>query len=148
MITVIQRVSKAKVIIDNKVYSQIEKGIVILLGICQNDTEKDVVKLVEKIVNLRIMADNQDRMNLSLKDANCQVLVVSQFTLCSNLKSGRRPDFNKVMAPKPAWHLYDLFAKQLQFHLRTVATGSFGARMAVELINDGPVTFILDSNQI
>ena len=102
MISVIQRVTRAVVRIDDKVFSRVDRGLVILLGIYQDDTENDVVKLVTKIVNLRIMADDQDKMNLSLKDANCQALVVSQFTLCSSLKTGRRPDFVKAMTPKPA----------------------------------------------
>jgi len=148
MISLIQRVSKAKVIINNKIYSGISKGYVILLGIFENDNETDIKKLVDKIVNLRIIQDKENKMNLSIKNINGQILVVSQFTLCSDISKGRRPSFISAKKPNEAEKLYDLFIKQLKENNIEVKTGKFGKYMETQIFNDGPVTIILDSKKI
>ncbi len=148
MIALIQRVSKSEVVIQDKPYSQIKKGYVILLGAFADDGEKDVKKLVEKIVNLRIMSDEQGRMNKSILDAKGEVLVVSQFTLSADLSGGRRPSFIKAMKPKEAEKLYELFVKILEEKGLNVKTGKFGQYMKVQISNDGPVTIIADSKKI
>ena len=148
MITVIQRVRKASVTIDNTLYSSIANGLLILLGVGSNDTENDVKWMVQKISNLRIFSDPEGKMNLSLKDINGEVLVVSQFTLFANTKKGNRPSFTEAARPDLAIPLYESFIQNLQENLgKPVKTGQFGADMKVELLNDGPVTIILDSKQ-
>ena len=145
MITIIQRVSKAKVIIKGKQYSSIGAGYVILLGIFEDDTEQDVNKLVDKIVGLRIMSDNNDKMNLSIMDVKGEILVVSQFTLCADVSGGRRPSFIKAKKPEEAEKLYKLFVEKLKQAGLNVKTGKFGEYMEVQIFNDGPVTIILNS---
>ena len=148
MIAVIQRVRKASVTIDNTLYSSIANGLLILLGVGSNDTENDVKWMVQKISNLRIFSDPEGKMNLSLKDINGEVLVVSQFTLFANTKKGNRPSFTEAARPDLAIPLYESFIQNLQENLgKPVKTGQFGADMKVELLNDGPVTIILDSKQ-
>ncbi|MFH1827399.1 MAG: D-aminoacyl-tRNA deacylase [bacterium] len=148
MISLIQRVTKAKVNIKEKEYSSIGKGYVILLGIFYDDTEHDVDRLVEKIVNIRIMSDSKDKMNLSIKDIKGETLLVSQFTLCADTSGGRRPSFTKAKKPQEAEKLYELFASKLKKNSVNIKTGSFGDYMEVQIFNDGPVTIILDSKKI
>lgn len=148
MIAVVQRVNKGKVSIDNKTFSEIGKGYIILLGILKEDTDKEVRKLVEKIVNLRIMSDNKGKMNLSISDVKGEILVVSQFTLASDLTFGRRPSFIKAKEPKEAERLYNLFVEKVKNKEVRVKTGKFGEYMQVEIQNDGPVTIILNTLEI
>lgn len=148
MITIIQRVTKAKVLINDKEYSSIKQGSVILLGIFKEDVESDIDKLVDKIINLRIMPDENGKMNKSIIDTKGEILLVSQFTLCTNLKGGRRPDFFPAKEPKEAERLYDLFTEKLKQKGIPVKTGRFAAYMEVRIFNSGPVTIILDSKKI
>jgi len=148
MRVVIQRVKRASVTIDNQTESSIGKGILILLGIEDSDNQQDIEWLGNKIVNLRIFDDETGVMNLSLKDINAEILVVSQFTLFASTKKGNRPSYIRASKPDIAIPLYDRFCKYLEELInKTVKTGIFGADMQVELINDGPVTIIIDSNQ-
>lgn len=146
MISVIQRVKKASVIVENKTFSKIDKGYAILVGFCQEDNEKIVEKMAEKIANLRIMADDKGKMNLNLSQTKGEILLVSQFTLCADT-SQRRPSFIKAMKEDEAKKLYHFLIKKLQEKNLVVKTGKFGCYMEVEIINDGPVTIILDSNE-
>jgi len=148
MIALIQRVTKGSVTKDEEVISHIEKGYVILLGIFEDDTEQDVDKLINKISNLRIMSDENDKLNLSIKDVNGKILLVSQFTLCADLSFGRRPSFIKAKKPEAARKLYELTIKKLINEGIDVQKGSFGQYMQVEIINDGPVTIIVDSEKL
>jgi D-tyrosyl-tRNA(Tyr) deacylase len=148
MIATIQRVTETKVMINDKTYSEISNGYLILLGIYKEDSEFDIDKLVEKIINLRVMADEEGKMNKSIIDTKGEIMVVSQFTLCANLKGGRRPDFFPAMPPVEAEKLYNLFIKKLKAHNLQIKSGQFAAHMKIELTNDGPVTFILDSKNI
>lgn len=148
MVALIQRVSAGKVLIEDKVFSQIGKGYVILLGIFKEDTEEDVHKLSEKISTLRIMSDEDNKMNLSISDIKGELLVVSQFTLVADLTYGRRPSFIKAKKPEEAEKLYKLFVENLEGKGIPVKTGKFGAYMTIELSNDGPVTIIADSKEL
>ena len=145
MNVLIQRVKSASVRIDGKIFSSIEQGILSLVGIEKGDTESQVDKLASKIVNLRIFSDEQGKMNKSLLDINGQMLIVSQFTLCGDCKKGTRPSFDKSEEPKRAEELYELFIKKVSNTGIKTATGKFAAMMDVELINDGPVTFMLEA---
>jgi D-tyrosyl-tRNA(Tyr) deacylase len=149
MKAVIQRVSRGSVSIGGKEITQIRSGYLILLGVCEGDTEKDSDLLAEKIVHLRLMSDPQGKINLSIKDVNGEILVVSQFTLCADIKGGRRPSFIHAAKPDIAKAFYLTFVKQLQLlGIQTVVTGEFGAHMEVELVNDGPVTIIVDTKEL
>ncbi len=148
MIAVIQRVSKSSVKVEDKVIGEISKGLNILLGVQKDDTTKDVKKLVNKIVNLRIFSDENDKMNLSLLDINAQVLVISQFTLSGNVKKGRRPSFENSAEPKIAEELYEEFISEIANMNIYTQKGVFGAKMDVLIQNDGPVTFVLNSNNL
>lgn len=146
MKTVVQRVSKASVTIENKKVASIGKGLLVLLGIVEEDTREDIQWLSNKISNLRIFGDEQDVMNLSLKDVDGDVIIVSQFTLHSNTKKGNRPSYIKAAKPDVAIPLYEAFITRMEIDLgKKVQTGSFGADMKVELLNDGPVTIIIDT---
>ncbi len=145
MIAVIQRVKSAQVSIDQTITGQIKKGFVVLLGVVKNDQKKDLDYLVDKISKLRIMSDDNQKMNLNLKDVNGQILVISQFTLCADTKKGNRPSFIKAADSKTGEKYYHQFIKALISKGFNVATGQFGAYMDVSLINSGPVTIILDS---
>lgn len=146
MKVIIQRVSKASVAIDKKIVSQIDQGLLILLGIAEEDTLKNIKWLTNKIVNLRIFNDEDERMNVSLKDINGEAIVVSQFTLMAETKKGTRPSYIKAAKPEIAIPLYESFILQLEKDLeKKVGAGVFGADMKVELINDGPVTICLES---
>tara|TARA_B100000925_G_C21904977_1_gene428856 strand:- start:418 stop:870 length:453 start_codon:yes stop_codon:yes gene_type:complete len=146
MRVVIQCVSEASVRIDGQIYSQIQKGLLIFLGVEHSDTEKDVEWISKKIVNLRIFSDENNQMNKSVIDIKGQLLVVSQFTLHSKTKKGNRPSFIKAARPEFAKPLYEAFLKRLSVHSQSlVLTGKFGANMQVNLCNDGPITLIIDS---
>jgi len=146
MKVVIQRVTEASVTIDKSIKSKIEKGLLILLGIEDADTKEDIDWLSSKIVNLRIFNDNNEIMNLSVKDVAGEILVVSQFTLQASTKKGNRPSYIKAAKPEIAVPIYEAFVKQLQTETgKEIKTGTFGADMKVTLINDGPVTIIIDS---
>jgi len=146
MKAVIQRVSKASVTIEGDLVANINSGLLILLGIVEQDTKDDIDWLVNKISNCRIFNDDNQVMNRSLIDINGEALVVSQFTLHASTKKGNRPSYIKAAKPDIAIPLYEAFVKQIQSVLsKTVQTGQFGADMKVELLNDGPVTIIMDS---
>jgi D-tyrosyl-tRNA(Tyr) deacylase len=146
MRAVIQRVSKASVTIDNKIYSQIENGLLVLVGIEDADAADDIEWLSGKIVNLRVFNDDNGVMNVSVKDINGDILAVSQFTLHASTKKGNRPSYIKASKPEFAIPMYEKFIQQLSNDLgKTVGTGVFGADMKVELLNDGPVTIVIDT---
>ena len=146
MRAVIQRVSKASVKIDNKIYSQIENGLLVLVGIEDADADEDIEWLSGKIVNLRIFNDDNGVMNVSVKDINGDILAVSQFTLHASTKKGNRPSYIKASKPEFAIPMYEKFIQQLSNDLgKTISTGVFGADMKVELLNDGPVTIVIDT---
>ena len=146
MRAVIQRVSSASVTIEGKIKSSIEKGLLVLLGIEDADTNEDIEWLSGKITRLRIFGDETGAMNLSVADVNGEILLISQFTLHANTKKGNRPSFLKAAKPPTAIPLYEQFITQLEKDLKkTIQTGEFGADMKVNLINDGPVTIVIDS---
>ena len=146
MRVVVQRVERASVEIDNKLYSSIEKGLLVLLGIEDEDREKDIDYLCKKISKLRIFDDENGVMNLSVKDINGEILLVSQFTLHASTKKGNRPTYIRASKPDYAIPLYMKFISELEKETeREIKTGEFGADMKVELINDGPVTIIIDT---
>ena len=147
MKAVIQRVSKASVHVEGKVVGRIESGLLVLLGVAKDDGEIDGRYLVEKIRTLRIFSDAQGKMNRSLVDIGGSVLLVSQFTLLGSTANGRRPSFDEAAAPDEAKRLYEQVATDLRGQGTPVETGVFAAHMQVELLNDGPVTFVLDSRQ-
>ncbi len=147
MIAVIQRVARASVTIDSQTSGCIDTGLVILLGVASGDTENDVKFLVDKIAGLRIFPDEAGKMNISLKDVGGAALVISQFTLCGDWRKGRRPSFINAAKPDEGERLYDIFCEMLRKTGIPVETGKFGAMMDVSLINEGPVTFVLDSKQ-
>lgn len=143
---VIQRVSQASVSVDSKMVANIQKGLLVLVGIEETDTKEDVDWLCQKIANLRIFGDENEVMNLSVKDIGGEVIVVSQFTLHAMTKKGNRPSYIKAAKPEIAIPLYDSFVTQLETELgKKIQTGVFGADMKVALVNDGPVTMIIDS---
>jgi len=144
MRTVIQRVKEAKVEVDRKIVGQIKQGILVFFGCHKDDKENLLDYLVDKIINMRIFSDENDKMNLSLKDIKGEILVVSQFTLLADTKKGRRPSFINSMDPKKAKEFYEKFISKLKMHIKNVSTGIFGAKMQIFLVNDGPVTFVLD----
>lgn len=149
MIAVIQRTySKAEARVNNKVVGKISKGLVILLGINKGDNEKDAEILANKIINLRIFNDENEKMNRSLLDINGEALIISQFTLSGNCKKGRRPGFDNAKNPKGAKELYQYF-HQIFLDIDIITeTGEFGAMMEIDFINHGPVTFILNSKEL
>jgi D-tyrosyl-tRNA(Tyr) deacylase len=145
---VIQRVSEASVTIDGQVKDQIGAGLLLLLGIEGSDSEEDIDYLCNKLILLRIFGDEQGRMNLSVQDTKGEIMVISQFTLFAQTQKGNRPSFIRAARPEQAIPLYERFIEQLQLlSARRVACGTFGADMKVALINDGPVTILLDSRQ-
>ncbi len=149
MRALIQRVLSGKVTINQKIIGEIEKGYVILLGVREGDSEREAEVLAEKTVNLRIMSDVNDKMNLSVEDTEGGILVVSQFTLYADCKGGRRPSFIKAAKPELAKNLYLHFVVQLRkLGVKKVQTGEFGAYMLLEIVNDGPVTIMLDSDDL
>lgn len=148
MTAVIQRVIKASVEINNLEDRSIAEGIVILLGAHKDDTEKDITYLVNKIIDLRIFNDKNDKMNCSLLDIHGSALIISQFTLCGDINKGRRPSFLNAADPNKGKNLYNNFVKLFKAKGLNVKTGEFGAHMDVNLINNGPVTFVLDTKNI
>jgi D-aminoacyl-tRNA deacylase len=145
LIAVIQRVSEASVTISNKEVSRISNGLLILLGIEEADNDEDIDWLTKKVANLRIFSDEEGKMNLSLLDIGGEVLVVSQFTLHALTKKGNRPSYIRAASPDVAIPLYEAFVKKMESFGRPVLTGEFGADMQVGLVNDGPVTIIIDT---
>ncbi len=148
MRAVIQRVSRAKVSVENNVVGEIDRGILVLLGVVDGDSETNAVYLLEKTINLRIFEDAEDKMNLSLLDIKGDLLVVSQFTLYGDARKGRRPSFIKAAAPVEANRLYEFFVSEARKQIAKVETGKFQAMMDVELAGDGPVTILLDSEKL
>jgi len=148
MRAVVQRVTRASVTVDSKIIGEIGNGLVVLLGVARDDTKLDAAYLAEKIVALRIFDDDEGKMNLSLTDRNGGLLIVSQFTLYGDVRRGLRPSWIDTAAPAVAEPLYDFFVRQARTMIGDVATGSFRAMMQVELVNDGPVTILLDSRKL
>ena len=148
MRAVIQRVTRAKVTIDGDIVGQIQRGLVVLLGIATDDQHADADYLAQKIVALRILDDLEGKMNVSLKDVGGGLLVVSQFTLYGDVRRGLRPSWSDAAPPEIAEPLYEYFVQRCRELVESVATGSFRKMMAVELVNDGPVTLLLDSRKL
>lgn len=142
---VIQRVRNAKVDVNKKTIGEIGEGFLVLLGVGLNDNKENADYLFNKLINLRVFSDENDKMNLSIKDINGEILVVSQFTLYADCKKGNRPSFTLAASPDKANEIYDYFVEQLKKTGLNVQTGSFGANMEVSLLNDGPVTIILEN---
>ena len=147
MTAVIQRVTEASVTVDGKTVSRIDSGLMLLLGVVRGDTEAEAKKLADKIVHLRIFADDAGKMNRSLIDSGGELLVVSQFTLSASVKKGRRPSFDNAAAPEDAKRLYEYFIT-LASETVHVRHGVFGADMKVALVNNGPVTFVVDTDTL
>lgn len=147
MRAVIQRVSRAKVTVENEIVGEIGQGLLILLGVSINDSEKETSYLLEKVLNLRIFEDAEAKMNLSLLEVSGELLVVSQFTLYGDIRKGRRPSFIQAAPPEKANQLYKFFVTNARKQIANVQTGRFQAMMNVELVNDGPVTILLDSDR-
>lgn len=145
MRTVVQRVETSHVKINRKIVSEIGRGLLVLLGVEENDTQKDADYLIEKIINLRIFEDEDGRMNISVKDIDGELMVVSQFTLLADCRKGRRPSFADAARPEKASELYEYFIRQASRSGIRVRSGEFGAMMDVSLVNQGPVTLIIDS---
>ena len=146
MRVVLQRVSKANVVVDNNLVSEINTGLLILAGVEDSDSDEDIEWLAKKVVQLRIFNDNEGKMNLSVNDLSGDILLVSQFTLHASTKKGNRPSYIRASKPAHAIEIIDRFKKEIQSQLNgTVKTGIFGADMKVELLNDGPVTIVIDS---
>ncbi len=142
---VLQRVKQASVMVDEKLVSEIEEGLVVLLGATIGDTEEKAKFLADKCVNLRIFEDQEGKMNLSALDVKAELLVVSQFTLYGDTAKGRRPSFTQALEPQEAERLYQKFIEYLKSYSLTVKSGVFGAKMMVNISNNGPVTFILEN---
>lgn len=147
MRAVVQRVSRARVTVDGEVAGRIERGLLVLLGVAVDDSQDDVIDMARKVAGLRVFEDGDGRMNLSLADAGGAVLVVSQFTLLGDCRKGRRPSFVRAARPARAEELYRSFVAELAGRGIAVATGRFQEQMDVELVNDGPVTLLLDSRK-
>ena len=147
MRAVVQRVASSRVNVDENITGEIERGLLVLLGVTHEDSSADVDYLLEKIVNLRIFEDENEKMNLSLKDINGELLVVSQFTLYGDCRKGRRPNFTNAAKPDLANELYEEFIEKASKQNIKVGTGKFGANMMVELTNEGPVTILIDSER-
>ena len=148
MRAVVQRVTRASVTVDGKIVGEIGSGLVVLLGIARDDTKLDAAYLAEKISALRIFNDEAGKMNLSVKELKGALLIISQFTLYGDVRRGLRPSWIDAAAPEVAGPLYDFFVRQASTLVERVATGSFRAMMQVELVNDGPVTILLDSKKL
>ena len=147
MRAVVQRVSSSKVTVDGEVTGEINKGLLVLLGVTHEDTSKDVDYIIDKVLNLRIFEDENEKMNLSLKDVGGELLVVSQFTLYGDCRKGRRPSFSSAARPEVATKLYEEFIEKARKEGIVTKTGQVGAHMMVDLTNDGPVTILLESNR-
>ncbi|MGL6106514.1 D-aminoacyl-tRNA deacylase [Romboutsia sp.] len=147
MRAVVQRVSSSKVTVEERVTGEIGQGLLVLLGVTHEDTSKDVDYMIDKILNLRIFEDENEKMNLSLKDVGGELLVVSQFTLYGDCRKGRRPSFSDAARPEVAVPLYEEFVERAKKEGVVVGTGEFGAHMMVDIANNGPVTMLLDSSK-
>ena len=147
MRAVVQRVTRAKVTVENEIIGEIQNGLVVLLGVARTDSEVDAEYLAAKVLALRIFDDEDGKMNLSVKDAQGGLLIVSQFTLYGDVRRGLRPSWSDAAAPEVAEPLYDYFVESSRKLLERVETGSFRKMMQVELVNDGPVTILLDSRR-
>ncbi|MBO0524435.1 D-tyrosyl-tRNA(Tyr) deacylase [Clostridium botulinum] len=147
MRAVVQRVIYSKVEVDGKVIGSIGKGLNVLLGISREDTEEDIKYLKEKIINLRIFEDENEKLNKSLLDIGGDIIIVSQFTLYGDCRKGRRPSFVEALGGEEAYILYNKFVESIKKEVNNVATGEFGADMKVYIENDGPVTILLDSKK-
>ena len=147
MRAVVQRVSSSKVTVEGNITGEINKGLLVLLGVTHEDTSKDVDYIIDKTLNLRIFEDEDEKMNLSLKDIGGELLVVSQFTLYGDCRKGRRPSFSTAAKPEHAISLYEEFVEKAKAEGLKVGTGQFRAHMMVDLTNDGPVTILLDSSK-
>ena len=145
MKVVLQVVKQAEVKVENKTVGKINKGLLLFFATAQEDKADKIDNFVKKIINLRIFTDQNDKLNLSLKDIKGEVLVVSQFTLYGDCSEGRRPSFIKAQRPNEAKELYNLFVEEMKKEMPVVETGIFGAKMEVALVNDGPITFIVDA---
>jgi len=148
MKAVVQRVVTSKVSIKGKTVAEIKNGLNILLGVCEGDTQEDAEILADKIVNLRCFEDKEGKMNLSLLDEGAEILSIPQFTLCADCSSGRRPGFDEAADPDIAQELYEYFNSRLEQKVEKIETGKFGSYMNVDIENDGPVTFILNSKKL
>jgi D-tyrosyl-tRNA(Tyr) deacylase len=148
MRAVLQRVRRASVTVEGETVGEIGQGLVVLLGVARDDAEQDALYLVEKIINLRIFEDDEGRMNLSLLETEGALLVVSQFTLYGDTRRGRRPSWIEAAEPERAESLYEFFISEARRSIPVVATGSFRRMMDVELVNNGPVTILLDSRKL
>ncbi|NNE98828.1 MAG: D-tyrosyl-tRNA(Tyr) deacylase [Pyrinomonadaceae bacterium] len=147
MRAVVQRVSSASVSVDGETIGKMGRGILLLLGIAETDSESDASYMLEKTLNLRIFEDTEGKMNLSLKETSGELLVVSQFTLLGDVRKGRRPSFIKAAAPEKANEIYEFFVSEAEKQVKNVSTGKFQAMMNVALVNDGPVTILVDSDK-
>ena len=145
---VIQRVNHAKCTIDGNITGNIEKGLCVLIGIAETDTKEIADKMIKKLINMRIFADENDKTNLSINDVDGKLLLISQFTLYANCKKGNRPSFIEAGAPDKANQLYEYIIEESKKSVSVVQTGRFGAEMEVSLINDGPFTILLDSEML
>lgn len=148
MRAVVQRVKTASVTVKEQIIGRIDQGLLVFLGISPDDTSQDIAYLCDKIVNLRVFDDDQGLMNLSALDIGGSILVVSQFTLYGDCRKGRRPSYSKAARPKQAKELYEEFIRAVMAHDLPVASGEFQAMMDIHLINDGPVTLLLDSQKL
>ncbi len=148
MKAVLQRVERASVSVDGEVISSINKGFLVLLGISGSDTEEIGDKIADKLCRLRIFEDENGKTNLSLADVGGELLIISQFTLYADIKKGNRPSFVKAGGPEMANNLYEYFMKRCKTHVNRVEGGRFGAHMKLDLINDGPFTLVIDSDEI
>jgi D-tyrosyl-tRNA(Tyr) deacylase len=147
MRAVVQRVSSSCVKVEGEVVGEIGKGLMVLLGISKGDNIEDVMYTKDKLLNLRIFEDSEEKMNLSLRDVNGELLIVSQFTLYGDCRKGRRPNFMEALSGEEAKKLYEIFVEECRKVIPKVETGVFGAMMDVSLVNDGPVTLLLDSKK-
>lgn len=148
MRAIIQRVNSAKLNIDNKIFSKINKGFLVLVAVSEEDTESDLEYIVKKIIGLRVFNDEHGKMNMSIGDVNGEIMVVSQFTLYGDARKGNRPNFMKSAKQDKALMFYNKFVERIKEYNLVVETGVFGADMDIELVNSGPVTIQLDSSKI
>lgn len=148
MRAVVQRVDRASVTVDGSVTGSVKKGLLVLLGVAEGDTDKDLIYIVDKVTGLRIFEDENEKMNLSVQDVGGEILAVSQFTLCGDCRKGKRPSFDKAAKPDIANDYYERFVAACREKGIHVETGVFRAHMLVELVNNGPVTILLDSTKL
>ena len=147
MIALIQRVTEAKVVVDNENIGEIQQGLLVFIGIEKNDRQDEVKRLVDKVLSYRVFADQDDKMNLSVQDIKGGLLIVPQFTLAADTQKGCRPSFSSAAPPQEGERLFDEFVQQAKSKYTNIQTGQFGADMKISLLNDGPVTFLLQVNK-